>query len=79
MQNVIHRGSLNHFEGHLAARVESPRFSQRDRGSRRRSRALEPTACRRPADRSHANGLVLYTRNPDDFAGLGDLVLVVGI
>ena len=28
---------------------------------------------------AHANGLVLYTRNPDDFAGLGDLVHVVGI
>ena len=28
---------------------------------------------------AHANGLVLYTRNPDDFAGLGDLVHVVAI
>jgi len=28
---------------------------------------------------SHANGLVRYTRNPDDFTGLGDLVDVVGI
>jgi hypothetical protein len=28
---------------------------------------------------AHANGLALYTRNPDDFAGLGDLVEVVGI
>lgn len=28
---------------------------------------------------AHANGLALYTRNPDDFAGLGDLVDVVGI
>lgn len=28
---------------------------------------------------AHANGLALYTRNPDDFAGLGDLVLVIGI
>ncbi len=28
---------------------------------------------------AHANGLPLYTRNPDDFAGLGDLVDVVGI
>ena len=28
---------------------------------------------------AHANGLALYTRNPDDFAGLGDLVHVVGI
>ena len=25
---------------------------------------------------AHANGLELYTRNPDDFAGLGDLVRV---
>jgi predicted nucleic acid-binding protein len=28
---------------------------------------------------AHANGLVLYTRNPDDFTGLGSLVQVVGI
>jgi predicted nucleic acid-binding protein len=28
---------------------------------------------------AHANGLALYTRNPDDFAGLGDLVDVVAI
>jgi predicted nucleic acid-binding protein len=28
---------------------------------------------------AHANGLALYTRNPDDFGGLGDLVPVVGI
>jgi len=28
---------------------------------------------------AHANGLVLYTRNPDDFIGLGDLVEVVGV
>jgi len=28
---------------------------------------------------AHANGLALYTRNPDDFAGLGDLIDVVGI
>jgi predicted nucleic acid-binding protein len=28
---------------------------------------------------AHANGLVLYTRNPDDFAGLEGLVEVVGI
>ena len=28
---------------------------------------------------AHANGLVLYTRNPDDFAGLGDLIRVIGI
>jgi len=27
----------------------------------------------------HANGLALYTRNPDDFAGLSDLIHVVGI
>ncbi len=26
---------------------------------------------------AHANGLALYTRNPDDFAGLGDLIEVV--
>ena len=28
---------------------------------------------------AHTNSLVLYTRNPDDFAGLSDLVLVIGI
>jgi hypothetical protein len=28
---------------------------------------------------AHANGLALYTRHPDDFAGLSDLVDVVGI
>jgi predicted nucleic acid-binding protein len=28
---------------------------------------------------AHANGLALYTRNPDDFAGLEDLLLVIGI
>jgi hypothetical protein len=28
---------------------------------------------------AHANGLVLYTRNPDDFTGLGSLMRVVGI
>ena len=28
---------------------------------------------------AHANGLALYTCNPDDFAGLSDLVRVVGI
>jgi predicted nucleic acid-binding protein len=28
---------------------------------------------------AHANGLPLYTRNPGDFAGLNDLVHVVGI
>jgi predicted nucleic acid-binding protein len=28
---------------------------------------------------AHANGLALYTRNPDDFAGLGDLIDVVAI
>ena len=28
---------------------------------------------------AHANGLALYTRNPDDFSGLSDLVHVVGI
>ncbi len=28
---------------------------------------------------AHANGLALYTRNPADFAGLDDLVHVVGI
>ena len=28
---------------------------------------------------AHANGLALYTRDPDDFAGLRDLVDVVGI
>jgi predicted nucleic acid-binding protein len=28
---------------------------------------------------AHANGLDLYSRNADDFAGLGDLVRVIGI
>jgi predicted nucleic acid-binding protein len=28
---------------------------------------------------AHANGLSLYTRNPADFAELGDLVHIVGI
>lgn len=28
---------------------------------------------------AHANGLVLYTRNPDDFIGLDELIQVVGI
>jgi predicted nucleic acid-binding protein len=28
---------------------------------------------------AHANGLDLYTRNPDDFAGLEDLLLVIGL
>jgi predicted nucleic acid-binding protein len=28
---------------------------------------------------AHANGLDLYTRNPDDFAGLDDLVRVVAV
>lgn len=28
---------------------------------------------------AHANGLVLYTRNPTDFEGLSDLVTVTGI
>jgi predicted nucleic acid-binding protein len=28
---------------------------------------------------AHANGLALYTRTPDRFADLGDLVHVVGI
>jgi predicted nucleic acid-binding protein len=28
---------------------------------------------------AHANGLDLYTRNPDDFAGLEDLIRVIGI
>lgn len=28
---------------------------------------------------AHANGLALYTRNPDSFAGLSDLVHVIGI
>ncbi len=31
------------------------------------------------ASTAHANGLALYTRNPDDFAGLSDLVHVVGV
>lgn len=33
----------------------------------------------RIAATAHANGLALYTRNPGDFADLGDLVHVVGI
>jgi predicted nucleic acid-binding protein len=28
---------------------------------------------------AHANGLALYTRNPDDFAGLGNLITVVAV
>jgi predicted nucleic acid-binding protein len=28
---------------------------------------------------AHANGLTLYTRNPDDFTGLGSLIEVAGI
>ncbi len=28
---------------------------------------------------AHANGLALYTRNPHDFAGLEDLIEVVGV
>ncbi len=28
---------------------------------------------------AHANGLALYTRNPDDFAGLGELVQVIAV
>ena len=28
---------------------------------------------------AHARGLTLYTRNPDDFAGLGDLVTIVAV
>ena len=28
---------------------------------------------------AHSNGLDLYTRNPGDFAGLGDLITIVGI
>jgi predicted nucleic acid-binding protein len=28
---------------------------------------------------AHANGLALYTRNPDDFTGLGDLIEIIGV
>ncbi len=28
---------------------------------------------------AHANGLALYTRNPDDFAGLEDLLPIIGL
>jgi predicted nucleic acid-binding protein len=28
---------------------------------------------------AHAHGLALYTRNPDDFTGLGELIDVVGV
>jgi predicted nucleic acid-binding protein len=28
---------------------------------------------------AHANGLALYTRNPDDFSGLGSLIEVIGV
>ena len=28
---------------------------------------------------AHANGLALYTRNPDDFAGLGGPIEVIGV
>ncbi|MGH9043790.1 MAG: type II toxin-antitoxin system VapC family toxin [Acidimicrobiales bacterium] len=28
---------------------------------------------------AHANGLPLYTRNPDDFDGLGELIEIIGV
>ena len=28
---------------------------------------------------AHANGLALYTRNPDDFAGLDEIIAVIGV
>ena len=28
---------------------------------------------------AHANGLPLYTRNPDDFDGLGRLIEIIGV
>jgi hypothetical protein len=28
---------------------------------------------------AHANGIALYTRNPDDFAGLEDLLIIIGL
>ena len=51
----------------VAATVESGRSHQR------------PSADLLIAATAHANGLALYTRNPDDFAGLDDLIRVVGI
>ena len=53
--------------GHAAFRARSPQALQR----RVADLLIAATA--------HANGMVIYTRNPDYFAGLGDLVHVVGI
>ncbi len=47
----------------------------RNSGRSHRSRAADLLI----AATAHANGLVLYTRNPDDFSGLEDLVTVIGI
>jgi predicted nucleic acid-binding protein len=44
-------------------------------GRSRRSRVADLLI----AATAHANGLALYTRNQDDFAGLANLVSVVGI
>lgn len=44
-------------------------------GRRHRSRVAD----RMIAAIAHANDLVIYTRNPDDFTGLEDLVTVVAI
>ncbi len=47
--------------------------AESDRSHRRRIADLLIAAT------AHANGLALYTRNPEDFAGLEDLLQVVGL
>lgn len=64
------------------------------KAARRQSRQLRPcrggvvSAGRKPRSRfadllitanAHANGLDLYSRNPDDFQGLADLIRVVAV
>src|SRR4051812_23783564 len=44
-------------------------------GRRHRSRVADLLI----AATAHANGLTLYTRNPDDFAGLHDLITVAAV
>jgi predicted nucleic acid-binding protein len=44
-----------------------------DRSHRRRIADLLTAAT------AHANGLPLYTRNPDDFGGLEKLIEIVGV
>ncbi|HUZ09003.1 MAG TPA: type II toxin-antitoxin system VapC family toxin [Acidimicrobiales bacterium] len=47
--------------------------AESDRSHRRRIADLLIAAT------AHANGLALYTRNPDDFVGLEDLLPVIGL